>query len=41
MVSRAGMEDQRIETDLRALKNCDPQTGYLSIILIHTSKGGQ
>ncbi|MEQ8203738.1 MAG: precorrin-2 C(20)-methyltransferase [Smithellaceae bacterium] len=36
MVSRAGMEDQRIETDLRVLQNCEPQTGYLSIILIHT-----
>lgn len=36
MVSRAGMEDQRIETDLRTLNNCDPKTGYLSIILIHT-----
>lgn len=41
MVSRAGMEDQRIETNLRALNNCDPQTGYLSIILVHTSQGGQ
>lgn len=41
MVSRAGMEDQRIETDLSALDNCDPQTGYLSIILVHTSQGGQ
>jgi precorrin-2/cobalt-factor-2 C20-methyltransferase len=41
MVSRAGMEDQRIETNLRSLRNCDPQTGYLSIILIHTAKGGQ
>lgn len=41
MVSQAGMEDQRIETDLRVLKNCEPQTGYLSIILIHTAKGEQ
>ena len=41
MVSRAGMEDQRIETDLRVLQNCEPQTGYLSIILIHTAKGEQ
>ena len=41
MVSRAGMEDQRIETDLRVLKNCDPQAGYLSIILIHNAKGEQ
>lgn len=41
MVSRAGMEDQRIETDLRTLKNCDPQAGYLSIILVHTAKGGE
>jgi len=37
-VSRAGMPDQRIETDLRILRNACPEEGYLSIILIHASK---
>jgi precorrin-2/cobalt-factor-2 C20-methyltransferase len=35
-VSRAGMPDQVVETDLRALKTDNPETGYLSIILIHS-----
>jgi len=34
-VAYAGMEGQRIETDLRRLKNQSPETGYLSTILIH------
>mgnify|MGYP000157993342 CR=1 FL=1 len=34
-VAYAGMEGQRIETDLRKLKNQSPETGYLSTILIH------
>jgi precorrin-2 methylase len=38
-VSRAGMRDQRVETDLRALRNENPEAGYLSIILVHT--GGE
>ena len=38
-VSRAGMSDQRVETDLRALRHENPEAGYLSIILVHT--GGE
>ena len=38
-VSRVGMEDQRLETDLRNLRDAAPEMGYLSIILVH-SKGG-
>ena len=38
-VSRAGMSDQRVETDLRALRNENPEAGYLSIILVHS--GGE
>jgi len=34
-VSRVGMADQRIETDLRSLRDVAPETGYLSIILVH------
>jgi len=36
LVSRAGLPDQRIETDLRQLAN-DPQAGYLSIILVQAT----
>ena len=40
-VSHAGMENQRVETDLRLLKHdADAETGYLSIILVNT-KGGK
>jgi precorrin-2/cobalt-factor-2 C20-methyltransferase len=40
-VSHAGMENQRIETDLRRLRTEAPEAGYLSIILIHAGgKGG-
>lgn len=35
LVSHAGMPDQRIETDLRTLRNADPKAGYLSVILVH------
>jgi precorrin-2/cobalt-factor-2 C20-methyltransferase len=38
-VSRAGMSDQRVETDLRALRSENHETGYLSIILVHA--GGE
>ena len=38
-VSRVGMADQRLETDLRTLRDAAPETGYLSIILVH-AKGG-
>ncbi len=34
LVSRVGMDDQRIETDLRALRGRDSDVGYLSIILV-------
>ncbi len=34
-VARAGMADQRIETDLRKLRDDGPEAGYLSIILVH------
>lgn len=44
-VSRAGMEGQRIETDLRGLKGGASEAGYLSIILVHAGrpveKGGK
>jgi precorrin-2/cobalt-factor-2 C20-methyltransferase len=36
-VSRIGMEDQRIETDLASLRNEGPEAGYLSIILVHAN----
>ncbi len=38
-VSRATMEGQRIETDLRRLKAEEPEAGYLSIILVHATIG--
>ena len=37
-VSRATMEDERIETDLRRLKAEGPEAGYLSIILVHAGQ---
>lgn len=37
-VSRAGMDGQRIETDLTKLRPEDPETGYLSIILVHAGR---
>lgn len=40
-VSHAGMESQRVETDLRILMHdADAEIGYLSIILVN-AKGGQ
>jgi len=38
-VSHAGMSNQRVETNLRALRNEGDKAGYLSIILVHT--GGE
>ena len=35
-VSRAGMPQQRIETDLRRLQAAPDETGYLSILLVQT-----
>jgi precorrin-2/cobalt-factor-2 C20-methyltransferase len=37
-VSRAGMPDERVETDMRVLRNAGPDAGYLSIILVHASE---
>jgi len=34
-ISHVGMKAQRIETDLRRLRNEGPEAGYLSIILVH------
>jgi precorrin-2/cobalt-factor-2 C20-methyltransferase len=34
-VGRAGLEGQRVEVDLRALKVEEPEAGYLSVILLH------
>jgi precorrin-2/cobalt-factor-2 C20-methyltransferase len=36
LVSHAGMEHQRVETNLRSLRGEGPEAGYLSIILVHT-----
>ncbi|MBI5814149.1 MAG: precorrin-2 C(20)-methyltransferase [Nitrospinae bacterium] len=35
----AGLEGERIETDLAKLKNEEPEAGYLSTILVHARKG--
>jgi precorrin-2/cobalt-factor-2 C20-methyltransferase len=37
-VSHVGMENQRIETDLRHLKAEGPEAGYLTIILVHAGQ---
>jgi precorrin-2/cobalt-factor-2 C20-methyltransferase len=37
-VSRAGLQDQRIETNLRALKTAGARAGYLSVILVHAGE---
>ena len=39
-VSHAGMDNQRVETDLRRLSEEGPEVGYLSILLVHAG-GGQ
>lgn len=38
-VARAGMEGQRVETDLRRLRKEGPEAGYLSIILVRAPEG--
>lgn len=40
-VSYAGMEKERIETDLHKLRNDGPEAGYLSIILLHAKGNGK
>ncbi|MBI5583431.1 MAG: precorrin-2 C(20)-methyltransferase [Deltaproteobacteria bacterium] len=37
-VARAGQPAQRLETDLRKLREEGPEAGYLSIILVHAGK---
>jgi len=37
-VSHAGLEDERMETDLRRLRGEKEEAGYLSIILIHAGE---
>ena len=37
-VSRVGMADQRVETNMQLLRNSGSETGYLSIILVHASE---
>lgn len=37
-VAYAGMEKQRVETDLRNLRNLGPEVGYLSVMLVHAGK---
>jgi precorrin-2/cobalt-factor-2 C20-methyltransferase len=34
-VANAGMKNERVETDLRKLFNENPETGYLSTILVN------
>lgn len=38
-VSHAGMPNQRVEADLRSLRNESAESGYLSIILVHAAGG--
>lgn len=37
-VARAGLEGQRIETDLRKLRQEKTEAGYLAVILVHANK---
>lgn len=37
-VARAGLDGERIETDLRALKGADDKTGYLSVIIVDAER---
>jgi precorrin-2 methylase len=34
LVSRAGLDGQRVETNLRGLENESPEAGYLSVVLV-------
>lgn len=40
LVARAGMSGQRIETDLRNLKEEDSEVGYLAVILVNATREG-
>ncbi len=37
-VSRAGLDREHIEVDLRKLRVEDPEAGYLSVIIVHASR---
>jgi precorrin-2/cobalt-factor-2 C20-methyltransferase len=37
-VSRAGLDREHIELDLRKLRVEDPEAGYLSVIIVHASR---
>jgi precorrin-2/cobalt-factor-2 C20-methyltransferase len=37
-VSRAGLDREHIEVDLRRLRVEDPEAGYLSVIIVHASR---
>jgi precorrin-2/cobalt-factor-2 C20-methyltransferase len=39
-VSHAGMENERVESQLRRLRAGNPEAGYLSIILVHAREKG-
>jgi hypothetical protein len=39
-VSRAGLEGQRVLLDLHTLCPEEPETGYLSVILVHADERG-
>jgi precorrin-2 methylase len=38
--AHVGMADEHLETDLRKLRGTGDKTGYLSIILVDTSRDG-
>jgi precorrin-2 methylase len=40
-VSRAGLEGQRVVTDVRSLRGEGKEAGYLSVILVHAEGGGR
>jgi precorrin-2/cobalt-factor-2 C20-methyltransferase len=40
-VSRAGMPQQRVETDVRRLRGLAANTGYLSIMIVDADRPGE
>jgi precorrin-2/cobalt-factor-2 C20-methyltransferase len=38
-VAHAGMENERVELELRKLRDGGPQLGYLSVIIVHANRG--
>ncbi len=37
-ISRAGLEGEHVETDLKKLRGLNPEAGHLAIILVHAGK---